>query len=318
MQLQKEHKHFMCLITPRLASEPFAEAKNKKLFLPSDFALAEHSELCLEALASKQVNILDVALGEVVTLLQTVVKTISAAFERKIKHAKGQEQNTCSLDEAKWPTLEKEDTYQKSMEKQRRPGDPTNIEGNLWSLTSAGLVAKLNKHGKVFGDNLADVMEKEDNDDEIKDPTFKGDGHYLAQVISKLQQPPPKKAAPVQELEPDTKEESVRDNGNGWIWVTQSQNNMSKEEVGKWLNKCDSIQDAWGHLADNFSTSPGHVAYAKEHSNKYETLRMDAVMKYTHGSIPFLRKRPNEVTLSDQLLVWRSKENKHFIVILHF
>lgn len=199
----------MRLIASCLASEPFAEAENEKLFLPSDFALSEHSALHLEALASKQVNVLEVALGEVVTSLQTVVKTISAAFERKIKHARGQEQNTRSttkirtimtkrtelildyktlrdallsldsLDEEKWPTLEEEDTYRKSTEKRRRPGDPTNVEGNLWGLISAGSAAKLEEHGKVFGDNPADVIDKEDDDDESEDPIFEGDGQYL-------------------------------------------------------------------------------------------------------------------------------------------
>lgn len=191
-----------------MASEPFAEAENEKLFLPSDFTLAEHAELCLEALASKQVKVLEVALGEVVTSLETVVKTISAAFEHKIKHARGQEQNTrsttkirsimakrtelildyktlCdallslgSLDEEKWPMLDEEDTYQKSTEKRRRPGDPTNVEGNLWGLTSAGSVAK-SEYGKVFGDNPADVIDKENDDDESEDPIFEGDGQYL-------------------------------------------------------------------------------------------------------------------------------------------
>lgn len=71
-------------------------------------------------------------------------------------------------------------------------------------------------------------------------------------------------------------------------------------------------RDAWGHLANNFSAGPGHVAYAKEHFDKYETLRMDAVMKYMHGGIPFLRKRPDELSLTDRLHIWRSEENKLF------
>lgn len=161
-KFRKDQKRFMRLITPLLASEPFAEAENEKLFLPSDFSLAQRSELCLDALAMKQVKFLDVALGEVVTSLQTVVKTISTAFERKIKHARGQEQNTRSntkirtimakrldlildyhildyqtlrdalvsldvLDEEKWPKLEEKDTFRKSTEKRRRPGDPPRL-----------------------------------------------------------------------------------------------------------------------------------------------------------------------------------------------
>lgn len=199
----------MRLIAPLLASEPFAEAENEKLFLPSDFSMAKRSELCLEALATKQVNFLDVALGEVVTSLQTVVKTISAAYERKIKHARGQEQNTRSttkirtimakrtdlildysilreallsldsLDEEKWPKLEERDTFRKSTEKRRRPGDPSNVEGNLWNLTSAGSISKPDEHGKVFGDDLEDAAETEEDDDETEDPVFEGGGQYI-------------------------------------------------------------------------------------------------------------------------------------------
>lgn len=76
----KDQKHFMCLITPVLASELFTEAENEKLFLPSDFSKAECSKLCLEALAVKQVSFLDTTLGEVISL-QTIVSTISAAYK---------------------------------------------------------------------------------------------------------------------------------------------------------------------------------------------------------------------------------------------
>lgn len=194
-------------IAPRLGSEPFTEAENERLFLPSDFSLSERAELCLEALATKQTKILDVALGEIVTSLQTVVKTISAAFERKTKHARGQEQNTRSttkirtimgkrldlildyntlrdalqslnsLDEEKWPTLEEKDTYRKSTEKRRRPGDPTDVEGNLWSLTSAGSLSKLGEYGKVFGDNPGDIPDKEEDDDKDEESICLG-GQY--------------------------------------------------------------------------------------------------------------------------------------------
>lgn len=63
----------------------------------------------------------------------------------------------------------------------------------------------------------------------------------LARVLSKSQQPPPKKAAPVQEPEPDVEKESVGVDADGWIWATQSQKNMSEEEVVKWLDKCEFV-----------------------------------------------------------------------------
>lgn len=71
-------------------------------------------------------------------------------------------------------------------------------------------------------------------------------------------------------------------------------------------------RDSWNRLAKEFSTSRGHVAYAIEHSDKYETLRVDAVKKYESGGIPFLRKRPDGVSLSNRLLSWRSEEDKVF------
>lgn len=71
-------------------------------------------------------------------------------------------------------------------------------------------------------------------------------------------------------------------------------------------------RNAWLRLSSEFSSTPGHVAYAKEHSNMYDTLRADAEMKYKHGAIPFLRKRAVGETLSDRVLMWRSEENKLF------
>ncbi|KAE9391631.1 hypothetical protein BT96DRAFT_1001104 [Gymnopus androsaceus JB14] len=210
-KFQKDQKCFMHLITPLLASEPFAEAKNEKLFLPLDFSMAKCSELCLDALATKQVNFLDVALGEVVNSLQMVVKTISAAYKCKIKHARGQEQNT-HLNTKIWTIMAKQTDlildYQMLHD----------VEGNLWTLTSVGLISKVDEHGKVFGDYAADRAEKEE-DNESEDPAFEGGGQYLgtkmllrqAWNISKLQQPMRHKSmpVPVQESEPDPEEESA-------------------------------------------------------------------------------------------------------------
>jgi hypothetical protein len=77
-------------------------------------------------------------------------------------------------------------------------------------------------------------------------------------------------------------------------------------------------RDAWQRLATEFSSTPGHVAYAREHSDMCETLRADADMKYEHGAIPFLRRRPAEVTLSDRVQVWRSEEDKLFAFDRYF
>lgn len=71
-------------------------------------------------------------------------------------------------------------------------------------------------------------------------------------------------------------------------------------------------RDSWNRLADEFSTSPGHIAYAKEQADKCETMRADAAMKYEHGGIPFLMKRLDKASLCNCVLIWRSEENKMF------
>jgi len=108
---------------------------------------------------------LEVALGDIINTLQMTCKTLTAAYERKIKHARGQDANTRSnqeirsieakrktliadymlfrdalnalgaLDEVKWQTLMAKDMFRKSTEKRQTPGDSQVTEGNLWNMT---------------------------------------------------------------------------------------------------------------------------------------------------------------------------------------
>ncbi|KAE9384367.1 hypothetical protein BT96DRAFT_792722, partial [Gymnopus androsaceus JB14] len=69
------------------------------LFLPSDFSASDRQKFRLLGLGNKQVQMLEVALGDIINTLQTTCKTLTAAYERKIKHARGQDANTRSNQE---------------------------------------------------------------------------------------------------------------------------------------------------------------------------------------------------------------------------
>ena len=71
--------------------------------------------------------------------------------------------------------------------------------------------------------------------------------------------------------------------------------------------------EAWLRLSQaEFSATPGHVAYAKEHSDMFYTLREDAEAKYASCGIPFLRKLSAGETLADHINTWRKEEYKMF------
>ena len=149
-------------IAPRLARQSAAEPEDQRLFLPSDFSASDRQKFRLLGLASRHAQMLELALGDIINSLQTTVKTLTAAYERKIKHARGQDANTRSnqeirnieakrstfivdyalfrdaldvldaLDKEKWPTLSEQDTFRKATERRRSPGDSRVVEGNLW------------------------------------------------------------------------------------------------------------------------------------------------------------------------------------------
>lgn len=126
------------------------------------------------------------------------MKTLTASYERKIKHARGQDANTRanteirsieakrtelisdynlfrgalasldSLDEIKWRPLSEKDTYRKSAERRRKAGDSHLPEGGLWGMTSAGYNPSTSA-GLIFG--AADGGELGE-ESALEDPTF--------------------------------------------------------------------------------------------------------------------------------------------------
>ncbi len=78
-------------------------------------------------------------------------------------------------------------------------------------------------------------------------------------------------------------------------------------------NSFKTQRDVWASLASSYSETPGHVAYAKEHSDMFQTLRADAEVKYEHCAIPFLRNSITDETITDWVDLWRREEDKHFV-----
>lgn len=195
-------------IAPRLAEQSAGEPENQCLLLPSDFSASDRQKYRLLGLASKQVQMLEVALGDIINTLQTTCKTLTAAYERKIKHARGQDANTRSnqeirsieakrgtliadymlfrdalnalgaLDDIKWKALTEADTFRKSTEKRRSPGDSHVTEGNLWNMTRAGFATSDPKiaGGLLFEHNDIGVDEEEEDEggdsSNSEDPIF--------------------------------------------------------------------------------------------------------------------------------------------------
>lgn len=190
---RKEQKLFSPQVRHHIANDSASVAEDMCLFLPSNFYAPDRTKLDLVSLGSKQATLVEAALSETITTLQTTVKSLSAAYERKIKHARGQEANTRStgqintilakrdeligeynslrrmladldgLDEMQWPKLEPKDTYRRPTESRRKPGHSHEMEGNLWSMSSAGYTQQSGA-GVIFGDT--DPLEDVDTDSE--------------------------------------------------------------------------------------------------------------------------------------------------------
>ncbi|KAJ3717726.1 hypothetical protein C8R42DRAFT_547207, partial [Lentinula raphanica] len=289
---QIQHQ-YMPSIAPGQALE---DAENESLLLPSDFTARERLQHGLVGLASKQVQTLEIALGELIHSLQTTVKTLSAAYERKHKHASGQDANTRangelrtietkrnnlisdynmfrqnlhaldSLDDTKWPSLSVQDTFRKPTETRRAPGDSRKRDGALWQLSSAAHVSSQPKSEQSLGKERMDTN------------TLTDDNVSSSSTIERK---------------------------DGWIWHTSSLKHMSASELEKWEDKNDSVQwfraeadmerwqeqleikhaeflrliasftthrNAWESLAKSYSDSPGHLAYAREHQDMFDSL----------------------------------------------
>ncbi|KAJ3816224.1 hypothetical protein F5880DRAFT_1619604 [Lentinula raphanica] len=138
---------------------------------------------------------------------------------------------------------------------------------------------------------------------------------------------------------------SATETKEGWIWHHGSLKNMSPFELEKWEDKSDSVQwfraeadmerwqeqleikhaeflrlitsftkhrDAWDLLAKRYSTLPGHLAYAQEHRDLFDSLRVDAQERYQQSAVSFLLYRDSGETLADRIVRWRREEEKWF------
>ncbi|KAJ3733429.1 hypothetical protein DFJ43DRAFT_1038631 [Lentinula guzmanii] len=221
---------------------------------------------------------LEAALGETISNLQTTVKNLSAAFEHKIKDARGQDANTKSitqiwkieskrddlmgdynlfrgalkaldnLDKVKWPPLELKDTFRKSSEHHRTPGDSRVLEGNLWSMTSTGHSGQAVQDitGALLGYNGVDEDEEGGEGDEPKFVTemlkYQGTQMLMRQVQ-------PVKLSPSKAFKdgPDILEHAEQPgvDADGWIWSARRLKNMSLKEVEIWEDTNNRIQWFW-------------------------------------------------------------------------
>ncbi|KAJ3963401.1 hypothetical protein EV361DRAFT_957095 [Lentinula raphanica] len=132
---------------------------------------------------------------------------------------------------------------------------------------------------------------------------------------------------------------------DGWIWQHGSLKNMDPDELQKWEDKSDSVhwfraeadmerwqeqleikhaeflrliatftkyRDAWSYISAHSSPTPGHRAYALEHKDMFDSLRVDAEEKFRNCSLPFLRCSTSGDTLGDRVQLWRAEEEKIF------
>ncbi|KAJ3715761.1 hypothetical protein C8R42DRAFT_725564 [Lentinula raphanica] len=359
--------------------------ENTPLQLPSDFSPSERQKHHLVDLGSKQAQMLEFALGDIVHLLQTTVKTLSAAYERKYKYARGQDANTRanegirtienkrnmliadynlfrqkldtldSLDDAKWPSMTIHDTFRKPTEKRRSPGDSRVMDGSLWRMTTNGHSGAHSQiaGGLIFGDSDNDLPASHENAEEL---IF--DTRNITYGGTKMSSRRQAHSAPGHANgSMPFKEKSVLDGGNdldtdvsaskrdGWIWQHGSLKNMTPEELQRWEDQSDSIhwfraeadlerwqeqleikhaeflrliasftkyRDAWDYVSAHFSPTPGHRAYALEHRDMFDSLRIDAEEKFRSCALPFLRCSISGNTLHDRVQLWRAEEEKLF------
>ncbi|KAJ3714694.1 hypothetical protein C8R42DRAFT_646162 [Lentinula raphanica] len=354
---RKMQKRYMGSIGSRLSQEPNKQhPEEQSLLLPSNFTAAERGALRLLPLATKQVQMLEAALGETISNLQTTVKNLSSAFERKIKDARGQDANTKSiagirkieskrndlmgdynlfqgalkaldnLDEAEWPPLELKDTFR-----------------NLWGMTSAGHSswAARTASGAISG---YDVVQRS-GEGLGEEPVFNVNVlNYHARSVTQSEAQVTSVFEPTKEVLEHADQPGV--DADGWIWSAGRMKNMSMQEIEQWeqinnriqwaraeadferwqeevekkhaefmrvINASAYARDAWMELARTpYSSSPGHVAYAKEHCDILEALRADAEAKYSQCGIPSLRIISEGFSLADHVMKWRQEEEKHF------
>ncbi|KAJ8096384.1 hypothetical protein PM082_011546 [Marasmius tenuissimus] len=375
---RKDQKHLMPRIALYIAQQSPCSPEQEKLFVPSHFPADKRREYKLVALASRQVTLLEGALNDVIQALRMNVQILTAAYDRKKKNDVGQDANTRSttnlkaieskrdgfildynllrnalndldaLDPDIWPKMEVKDTFRKSTEQRRTPGDSQVEEGILWRMGVPELQQRVAEEDEeIFGNG--------DHDEMVCD-VGGGLSYTGTQMNHRRGQaavgPGKKKTKEVSKEETSsmTKEDKGKEKrgvtADGWIWCPRSTGKMNEEQIKHWADICDRVQwtraeaaferwqeqlerkhaefmrciasfasarDTWQTLSsEEYSSTPGHRAYAKEHSDMYETLRVDCETKYKACGIPILHNIPSGKTLSDQVALFREAENKYF------
>ncbi|KAJ3748192.1 hypothetical protein EV360DRAFT_76305 [Lentinula raphanica] len=357
---RKLQKQYMQSVELHQTTQNTEDPENVPLRLPSSFSAVERRQHGLVDLGLKQAQMLEFALGDLVHLLQTTVKALSAAYERKYKYARDynlfrQTLNALdSLDDVKWPSMTVRDTFRKPTEKRRSPGDSRVMDGSLWKMTTAGHSGARSQvaGGLIFGDSENNLPA---SDESTEEPVFDtrniiyggtkmssrqgcgAAGHINGSRIFK------ENAVVNGGHEIDT-ENSVS-KGNGWIWQHGSLKNMNADELQRWEDKSDSVhwfraeadmerwqeqleikhaeflrliasftkyRDTWNSISTQFSPTPGHRAYALEHRDMFDSLRIDAEEKFRSCALPFLRCSTTGSTLGDRVRLWRTEEEKLF------
>lgn len=82
-------------------------------------------------------------------------------------------------------------------------------------------------------------------------------------------------------------------------------------EFTRMIDRFTKDRDSWASLATKHSTTAGHVAYAKEHADMFESLRLDAELKFKQVRLDFLTTSVGE-TLADRVLLWRANQETAF------
>jgi len=83
-------------------------------------------------------------------------------------------------------------------------------------------------------------------------------------------------------------------------------------ECDRALRRFAFERDAWASLAKEFAETPGHGAYAREHHDIFESLRVDLQMKFNSVAVPILRLTSPSETIADRVLIWRTDQEKYF------
>ncbi|KAJ3760795.1 hypothetical protein EV360DRAFT_39088, partial [Lentinula raphanica] len=316
---RKLQKQYMQSVELDQMASNTEDPENSPLQLPSSFSAAERQEHHLVDLGSKQAQMLEFALGDLVHLLQTTVKTLSAACERKYKYVRGQDANT-RANESIRAIENKRNILIADYNLFRQTLDALDsLDGEKWPL--------MNVHDTFLtcATTLKHCLGRSTS------------GHINTSMIFKENT--------VIDGGPDVDTDISVSKKDGWIWQHGSLKNMNPDELQRWEDKSNSVhwfqaeadmerwqeqleikhaeflrliasftkyRDAWNTISAYFSPTPGHRAYALEHRDMFDSLRIDAEEKFCNCALPFLRCCTSGNTLADRVQLWRAEEEKLF------